>query len=486
MSDFELQWRFMDKSMTEQRTLLAEYAETGSEEAFREVVSSYIHLVYSSAMRLVDGDCHRAEDVAQTVFTDLARRAGSLSAEVMLGGWLHRRTCHIAATLMRSERRRQRRERQAAEVSALNDNGHPWFEEIAPILDEAINQLSAPDRTAIVLRFFDGRDLRSVGLALATNEDAAQKRVSRALEKLRGLLLSRGVSASAVALAGALSASAVSAAPAGLAASISTAALAGATATSTGVGLVLLKVMAMTKIKIAVGAVLAAGVGAGLVVQHQEQVMLRAENRGMQEQVEQFEKLRAENQQLADALARSNTQEQESQLAELDRLRRELARLRQQTGKPKAALAQQNPKNGTLSKDYFTRDSYAFAGFADPDSTLQTMMWAGSTSDATTILNCFPPEAKKDELRTKAQEEKAVEAVSRSTSRWSSFRILERQRFGEDRMVLTIFYEAADGGSEVGRMKLRRVGAEWKFDGDLNAGRPLQPGQVKWGDGVTT
>ena len=103
--------------------MLAEYAANGSEEAFRELVSRYIDLVYSTAVRLVNGDTHRAEDVAQTVFADLARLAGKISKDVMLGGWLHRRTWHVATTLMRNERRRLNRERQAAEMNTLQD--HP-------------------------------------------------------------------------------------------------------------------------------------------------------------------------------------------------------------------------------------------------------------------------------------------------------------------------------------------------------------------------
>jgi DNA-directed RNA polymerase specialized sigma24 family protein len=100
--------------MTESQTLLAEYASTGSEVAFRELVTRYLGLVYSTALRLVEGDTHLAEDVAQTVFTDLARRARGLSTEVMLGGWLHRRTFNVAAPLMRAQRCRKSREREAA------------------------------------------------------------------------------------------------------------------------------------------------------------------------------------------------------------------------------------------------------------------------------------------------------------------------------------------------------------------------------------
>src|SRR5215472_13594674 len=104
-------------SMRDSRTLLAEYVGEGSETAFRGLVDSYVGLVYSTALRLVDGDTHRAKDVTQTVFTDLAHKARSLPKSVMLGGWLHRNTCFVASKLLRGERRRLFRERQAAEMN---------------------------------------------------------------------------------------------------------------------------------------------------------------------------------------------------------------------------------------------------------------------------------------------------------------------------------------------------------------------------------
>src|SRR5258708_3720549 len=149
--------------MTDNQRLLAEYVERGSEAAFRQLVTRYLDLVYSTAVRLMEGDSHRAEDVTQTVFADLARTARTLSSGVMLGGWLHRHTCFVAATMLRGERRRQSRERQAVEMNKLSDQSEPGLTQVAPLLDEAINQLGIEDRTAIVLRFFEQSDFRSVG-----------------------------------------------------------------------------------------------------------------------------------------------------------------------------------------------------------------------------------------------------------------------------------------------------------------------------------
>ena len=99
-------------------------------------------------------------------------------------------------------------------------------------------------------------------------------------------------------------------------------------------------------------------------------------------------------------------------------------------------------------------------------------------------MTCFTPEAFETELRTEAQQKKCVEVVSRCTSVWEGFRVVDRQNFGEDRAVTTISYRTADGGSVLGRMKLRRIGSEWKFDGELAADTELKPGQIRWGDGL--
>src|SRR5207244_3363813 len=117
-----------------------------------------------------------------------------------------------------------------------------------PALDEAILQLNTDDRKAILLRFFEQQDFRSVGEALGSNEDAARMRVTRALEKLHSLLKHRGVTLSATALGATLAAEAVTAAPAGLAVAVSSAAVTAAVA-GTGTKLTFLKIMAMTKLK---------------------------------------------------------------------------------------------------------------------------------------------------------------------------------------------------------------------------------------------
>jgi RNA polymerase sigma factor (sigma-70 family) len=270
--------------MTESQRLLADYAVKGSEPAFRELVSRYIDLVYSTAVRLVGGDTHLAQDVAQTVFVDLAHKARALRRDVMLGGWLHRHTCFVASKIIRGERRRQFRERQVVAMNEQQDYSEANLAWVAPVLDEAINQLGEEDRTAILLRFFEQRDLRSVGEALGSSENAAQKRVSRALEELRVLLKKRGMAFPVVALGTALAGEAVTAAPAGLAVTISSVALAGG-ATGMGITFTLLKLMTATQLKFGLGVLVVAGVATTLIIQHQAREKLLVENESLRQQI---------------------------------------------------------------------------------------------------------------------------------------------------------------------------------------------------------
>lgn len=317
--------------MTDTQQLLVDYVATSSEIAFRDLVNRYVDLVYSAAIRMVNGDTHLAEDVTQTVFADLARLARTLSREVMLGGWLHRHTCYVASKTMRGERRRQERERQAVEMNALEDHSAANLASLAPILDDAVNQLGAEDRAAILLRFFEQHDFKSVGEVLGSNEEAARKRVDRALDKLHALLKVRGVTLSGTALATTLAAGSVTAAPAGFALTISTAALA-SVAAGTGTTLTILQIMGMTKLKVAViTAVVAAGITIPLVMQHQTKSQLAEANTALLRQREETEKLASENTRLAKLATQASAAPvvTNNPSLELLRLRGEVARLRQ-------------------------------------------------------------------------------------------------------------------------------------------------------------
>jgi RNA polymerase sigma factor (sigma-70 family) len=316
--------------MTDSQRLLNEFAKNGSDAAFTDLVTRYTDLVYSAAVRLVDGDAQAAQDVTQTVFLDLAKMAGKLSCEVMLGGWLHRHTCYVAATMVRGERRRHSRERQAAQMNSLPDDSKAGLAQVAPILDEAINQLGTEDRAAIVLRFFEQSDFRTVGETLGINENAARMRVTRALEKLHLLLRNRGVSFSTAALGTVLATGAVTAAPAGMAASFAATAL-GSHAAGSAQALTILKIITMTNLKAGiVGAVVMAGVATPLMLHYRAQPDLREKDTLLQQQNDELALLAAENARLSNLVAEASTSPTRDNSRELLRLRGEVGVLKGQ------------------------------------------------------------------------------------------------------------------------------------------------------------
>src|SRR5437016_2673893 len=171
--------------------LLRDYVERNSEGAFRDLVDRYLALVRSVALRQVN-DTQLAEEIVQAVFILLARRAGGFRRNIVLPGWLFRTTRFVATRALRGERRRQRREQEAIHMQQLSSHDDAW-RNIAPVLDEALEQLGETDRNAVILRFFQEQNSRSIGQALGLSEPAVKKRVARALDKLRVIFARRGL-----------------------------------------------------------------------------------------------------------------------------------------------------------------------------------------------------------------------------------------------------------------------------------------------------
>jgi RNA polymerase sigma factor (sigma-70 family) len=199
--------------------LLRQFAESQSDAAFAGLVARHVNLVHSVALRQV-GNAHHAEEITQAVFLILARKARQLRHERALSSWLFQTTRLTANNFLRSELRRQRREQEAYMQSTLNEPAGDVWPQIAPLLDGAVESLGEKDRRAIVLRFYEGRKINEVGTALGASEAAAEKRVNRALEKLRKIFSKRGVTLSVGLIAGAVSANSVQAAPVGLATTV--------------------------------------------------------------------------------------------------------------------------------------------------------------------------------------------------------------------------------------------------------------------------
>jgi len=233
--------------------LVREYVCSQSESAFATLVNRYTNLVYSAALRQ-SRDPQLAEEVTQAVFILFARKAASLGRDTILPSWLYRTACYVSKTALKQQIGRQHREQEAYMQSNEIEMAMVW-EQVSPFLDEAMLRLSRADRDALILRFFEGRSLNEVGAALGASEDAAKKRVSRAVDRLRDYFYKRGIDSTADALGETISAHSIHAAPALLAQTVTAVALAkGATASASTLTLIkgALKLMAWTKAKTAV------------------------------------------------------------------------------------------------------------------------------------------------------------------------------------------------------------------------------------------
>lgn len=233
--------------------LVQRFAEDRSEEAFGTLVSRHLDLVYSVALRQAR-DAHLAAEIAQTVFVILARKAGSLSAQTVLPGWLCQ-TARYASLQALAARRRQHLREQAALMEASSedmDSAQAWLQ-IAPLLETGMAQLSRKEHDALIVRFFQGKSFKETAGALGTTEAGAKMRVNRALEKLRKFFAKRGLSISAAAIAGTVAAHSVQAAPAALAATVAVSVATGTAGTASTFTLIetTLKYMAWTKMKTA-------------------------------------------------------------------------------------------------------------------------------------------------------------------------------------------------------------------------------------------
>lgn len=330
--------------MSDDAELLNRYAGERSEAAFVELTRRYVDLVYSAALRVVDGDVYSAQDVTQQVFTELARQAARLTRHPALVGWLYTTTRLMALRFNRTEQRRKAREQEANSMNELLHDDSPPLDwtRLGPVIEEAMHELDEKDRHAVLLRYFQNKTLNEVGADLDLTGNAARMRVDRALDKLRGILARRGITTSASALAAVVSANAVQAAPAGFATAVSAAAIAGSAVQVSAV-VAATQTIAMTTLqKTIIATALTAAVGTGIFAVrqssqlHQQIQTLEQRQAPLAAHVQQLEQERDRATNQLAALNAENARLRSSQD------RRELLRLRGEVGvlQQQAAMSQ--------------------------------------------------------------------------------------------------------------------------------------------------
>jgi RNA polymerase sigma factor (sigma-70 family) len=331
--------------------LLGQFAREKSQDAFTALTNRHVNLVYSAALRQVRSP-QLAEEIAQSVFADLARDAaklaggGDASSPQTLTPWLYTVTRRTTIDVIRKESRRQLREQIAVEMTNMNATANDWTQ-IEPLLDDAMAALDETDRAAILLRYFENKNLREVGESLKISDDAAQKRVSRAVERLREFFSKRNVTIGTGGIAVVISVNAVQAAPMGLAATISAAAILAGTTVSTSTVIAATKTIAMTTLqKTIIGAALAAAVGTGIFAARQNSKMqsqiqtLQQQQTPLNEQIQQLQSaLNDATNQLAGLLAENAQLKSNSNENELLKLRGEVTQLHNTASDPTADAA---------------------------------------------------------------------------------------------------------------------------------------------------
>ncbi len=364
--------------------LLRQFTGGQSQDAFTTLVNRHVNLVFSAALRQVRSP-QLAEEVSQSVFADLANQAGQLQSDTILTAWLYQVTRRTAIDVVRREARRQLREQIATEMNAMNASTADW-EHIEPFLDEAMHALDDTDRTAVLLRYFENKSLREVGEAIGVGDDAAQKRVSRAVDRLREFFTKRGVTIGASGLTILVSANAVQSAPAGLAAGIA-ATTASAAVISTSTVIAATKTIAMTTLqKIVIVAALATAVSAGLFEARQNSRLRDQLETLQQQQAPLAEQIRQLEQQNTDATNRLALMG--AKLASQPKTPNEVLKLRGEVGR----LKQENAiVGGKSALNKLTADPQTRKFLRDQQKSGMTVIYA----DLVKRMNLTPDQADK-------------------------------------------------------------------------------------------
>ncbi|MGO9199985.1 MAG: RNA polymerase sigma factor [Limisphaerales bacterium] len=444
--------------------LLRNYARNNAEECFTALVGRHLNLVYSTALRQLRSP-QLAEEVAQSAFTDLARNARRFAPDTILTAWLYQVTRRTAIDVVRREARRRSREQIATEVNAVSAAATEWTR-IEPLLDEAMDALDDIDRTAVLLRYFENKSLREVGHTLGTSEDAAQKRVSRAVERLRAFFSKRGVTTGASGLVLFISANAVQSAPVGLAAAIAAAAVPAGAGVSASTASFATKTIAMTTMqKTIIGAALAAALGTGMFEACQAS-RLRNRVQSLQQRqeplAEQIQKLLQERGELTNkvnALLADNERLNRN-TAEILKLRGEVARLRPLRNA--VATLQRMATQSALALAQWKPEELANVGRSTPLDALQTYLWSAVTTNVSELARCLTPDDSdpptEDTIRRFVEDARIHPDKSAL-----EFKAVSQTVVSPDEVLLGMSALLSGNGGIIKTLTLRNVNGEWKL-----------------------
>lgn len=472
--------------------LLKRYHRDHSEKSFAEIVRRHLPLVYSAALRQVRSP-QLALEVAQTTFIDLAQSAGRLGPDTVLTAWLYKVARRTAIDIVRKESRRRLREQVASEMNAMNATDADWTR-IEPLLDDAMAALDGTERTAVLLRYFEGQSLREVGQALGTSEDAAQKRVSRAVDRLRECLARNGVAVGASGLVVAISGNAVQAVPAGLAVTISTAATLAGAGFATTVTATTTQALAMTALqKTLVTTTIAIAAGFG-IFEAQQAASARDDIRSLKkEYAGRIGELTAERDKAAQELAslRKANERLSQNGEELLELRGRVGVLSQELEALKSRPPIQPPAKQTAAVAtphvpgaYITKDELAFAGYGTPEKAIESFAWVLLNGTYEQLMESMPPGVRQEaERRYSSRGENLEEFVleklealrAEEASQFQGMQVVERKVLADDKVELKIRLNIdpamsqlqpagnSTPGVRVVSASMVRVGNEWKF-----------------------
>src|SRR5438552_13200003 len=183
--------------MEDSDAALVKRARGGDHDAFRVLVERHSQALFRLAYRMT-GNEHDAEDMVQETFLRAHRQLGRFESRSSLSTWLHRIAANCSLDLLRKRQRRAEEDRavdlESGEAGAAVLSHEPapdqqlYHAEVQQRVERAMDQLTPMERTAFVLRHFEGRSIEEIGTVLGAGPSATKQSIFRAVQKMRRAL----------------------------------------------------------------------------------------------------------------------------------------------------------------------------------------------------------------------------------------------------------------------------------------------------------